>query len=43
MKVSILFIPFTTIVSVIANKIKKFMKDQQKANEAIAKELGLIK
>ena len=25
------------------NKIKKFMKDQKKANEAIAKDLGLIK
>ena len=31
------------VVNIGHNKIKKFMKDQQKANEAIAKELGLIK
>ena len=29
------------VVNIGHNKIKKFMKDQQKANEAIAKELGL--
>jgi tripartite-type tricarboxylate transporter receptor subunit TctC len=31
------------VVNIGHNKIDKFMKDQQKANEAIAKELGLIK
>jgi tripartite-type tricarboxylate transporter receptor subunit TctC len=31
------------VVNIGHKKIKKFMKDQQKANEAIAKELGLIK
>jgi len=31
------------VVNIGHNEIKKFMKDQQKANETIAKELGLIK
>jgi tripartite-type tricarboxylate transporter receptor subunit TctC len=31
------------VVNIGHNKIKKFMKDQKKANEAIAKDLGLIK
>ena len=31
------------VVNIGHNKIKKFMRDQKKANEAIAKDLGLIK